>query len=246
MSQSNISVFPGSRPRSFFLEIQINSADPVQWFYNSKSILAAMLEGFNEQAMPDGAGVRTWGVRLLSWLFPLPAQLATFPGMSVPTTPPPLDQTGGWHLIETGLVLRCGELDGFEELEQIHRALLALACFSGYELTDSARADFFSLVDALRPNAAALSKLILGKWLPVGYRLDGGEMQSADVVAGTLAPRADALRRVLAAPADRQNARYLAGFQRLQMEGAISEADFNRLLEWVAVGMEVADHDAEK
>ncbi len=246
MSQSNIAVFPGSTSYGSFLEIQISTASPLHWLTGSRQVLAYLLEGFNEQAMPDGATVRAYGVRLLSWLFPLPSQFACFPGSSAPTTAPAPTENGGVYFTENGLALRFGESATFEEMEQMNRALLALASFNGYEINEGTRADFFALVEALRPNTAALSQLILGKGLPAGYKLDNGEKQSVDNLASTLAPRADTLRRILATPSDRQNARYLAGLCRLQMEGGIKEVDLNRLLEWVAVGMDVADNDATK
>lgn len=246
MSQSNISVYPGTDSRRPFIEIHITTGSPIHWLTYSRQVLAYLLEGFNERAMPDGATVRAFGVRLLSWLFPLPAQMLVFPGLSMPTTAPAADENGGWYLTENGLALRFIEGDTFEELEQIHRALIALACFNGYEMSDNARADFFALADALRPNGAALSMLILGKGLPTGYRLDKGETESIEAVASSLEPCTNRLRRVLATASDRQNARYLAGLVRLQQEGAVSEANFNRLLEWVAVGMDAADDDATK
>lgn len=240
MTQSNITIYPASTSYGAFLEIKFATPSPAALVTTYRRVLVLLLDGFSESNIHDGATLRAYGVRLLSWLYPLPAQMMA--GCTPVSAPPPPDENGGFYFTGDGFALRFGGFATFEELETISRAVMALACFNAYELNDITRAALFGLIENLRPNRAALAALIFPKGLPDGYRFDIGEKESIEAVTVSHGPRADLLRAAMATPAERLNARW---FKALAMLNASPFTDtlVNKMLEIVATGEELTEQE---
>ena len=225
-------------PYGSFLQIRIATPDPLQWLAGARDALTFLLEGFRESDAPEGDQVRAYGVRLLSWLYPLPAQFEA--GAKPLDWTPPNIQDGGFFLTTDGLAIRFMETAAFEELDAIARALLTLFCFNGYELNDGTRRHFFDLLTGLLPTTGDVAVMFaeggrdffgLGK-LERGFALDAASKHTT---------RSDLLRRALDTPAERLNARWLKGLGLLAAEGAINEPALNRLLDLAATGCEAPE-----
>ncbi|MEI6410269.1 MAG: hypothetical protein WCR52_12855 [Bacteroidota bacterium] len=191
------SIIPGATAYGAFLEIRVPVRAPLHWLNNSRNVLAYLLEGFDETALPDGPQMRAYGVRLLSWFFPLPAQLAALPGAGVGLleTPPPTEN-GGWYLVEGGVAIRFYESGTFEDLDAICRALLALPCHNMYDLDTESLRHFFSLLTGLLPTAADVSALLAHGGADV-LGLGKIENERPAAIATTHTTRAGLLRRAI-------------------------------------------------
>jgi len=234
MSHRSISVCPGTSPYAAYLEVRVRTADPLAWLAASRDALTHLLEYFQESDLPEGRDVRAYGVRLLSWLYPLPSQWAA--GAQPLDPPPPYTENSGTYLTPDGLAIRFFECGQFEELNAIVRALLTLAGHCAYELAEQTQRDFFHLVETLLPSPADVAAQYAGEAAASGYRFDKAEQEEAAELLNTYARRAAVLRRALYTPAERLNARWLQALTRLTAEGGLSEADQNRMLDWVATG----------
>jgi hypothetical protein len=238
MSHQRFSIIPGAMPYGSFLQVRIATPDPLQWLAGARDALTFLLEGFRESDAPEGDQVRAYGVRLLSWLYPLPSQFAA--GVKPLDWTPPNTEEGGVFFTFDGLAIRFMETTAFEELDAIARALLTLAWFNGYDLEEKTRRQFFDLFTGLLPTTGEVAVLFAEGGADF-FGLGKHERQFALDAATIHANRSDLLRRTLDTPAERLNARWFKGLARLAANDLINEAAQNWLLEWVATGADVPE-----
>jgi hypothetical protein len=239
MLQSNIIILPGSTTYGSFIEINIPTSNPLEWVNGSRSVLSFLLEGFKESDLPDGAKIRAYGVRLLTWLYPLPSQ---FMDINDKTAVPAYGENGGFYLTGDGLRLRFGDTATFEELDTIYRALTALAFFNAYEMEQLNRARLFTLIHALRPTVSAMALLLFDQCAPPDYHLEKADRQIIGNMVTTYEARAALFLRALDTPAERLNNRWFKALAYLSELGTI-EPEINNVFEILATGTMDDDTD---
>ncbi|MBN8676685.1 MAG: hypothetical protein J0M29_00585 [Chitinophagales bacterium] len=239
MSNGNITICPGSESYAAYLEIRVPTTDALGWLESSRQSLTFLLEFFKETDLPNGDQIRANGVLLLSLLYPLPSQWKA--GAAALATAPDFAENAGVYLTSEGLAIRFPYGGQFEQLHDFSRSLLALAAFCAYEVTEQTRREFFQLIEAIFPDSITIFSLLsLDCPLPCGYNFDKHERTFAVDMSIKNRAYAARLRRALDTTAERQNARWFKGFALLISEGAITEHNQGRLLEWVAVGLDAA------
>lgn len=158
MDFSNFIFVKAEGPNPPFIQIQIQTKDPLLWVNKTRLVLAYLLESFQENQVENGANIRAFGVRLFSYLYPLPAQFEAFStDCGYPINCPPYNQTGGFYLTDWGLQLRYESPATVEEVQNFSRSIFALSLFSAYDVSAEYREHLFSMLRAFTPNLHALS-----------------------------------------------------------------------------------------
>lgn len=160
MQCSNFIFYTGENGNPPFVEVPILTPNPLLWVSESREALTVLLESFQYDQLPNGKDIYAFGVRLLSFLYPLPDQFDAFVTASgLPLVTPPENQTGGFYLTTYGLKVRYSNYTSVDEILQFSRSLFTLSLFSAYDLDNTFRQRIFSILDAFTPNSYANSQM---------------------------------------------------------------------------------------